>query len=160
MNRWPFETFKYSPMKTKCKAMTLVELICVSAIAAVLITIGVMGMKGVRRFKAERQIHTMAGELSDLRKHAMMTRKHTRMNIRDDSYAIICDEKEKVISYEKDLELVDMHTAQKHRDFAFSPSGRPSNSGTATFRVGKNTFHLIVAPVSGRIRMERANEEN
>ena len=147
-------------MKTKLKAMTLVELICVIAIVAVLITIGVMGMRGVRRFKAERQIHTITGELSDLRKRAMTTRTHTTMLFRDDKYVIQYDEAEKTVPYEDDLIYVGANTAEGVNNFSFSPSGRPSNSGTITFRVGETSFHVIVAPVSGRIRMERADEES
>ena len=147
-------------MKTKLKAMTLVELICVIAIVAVLITIGVMGMKGVRRFKAERQIHTITGELSDLRKRAMITRAHTNMIFENDRYMIQYDEIEKTVPYEDELIFVESNTAQGVNSISFSPSGRPSNSGTITFRVGKTAFNVIVAPVNGRIRMERADEES
>lgn len=140
--------------------MTLVELICVIAIVAVLITIGVMGMKGVRRFKAERQIHTITGELSDLRKRAMITRTHTKMLFKDDRYVIQYDEIEKSVPYEDDLIFVESNTAEGGNSISFSPSGRPSNSGTITFRVGETAFNVIVAPVNGRIRMERADEES
>ena len=146
-------------MKNKCNAMTLVELICVVAIVAVLIAIGVLGLNGVRRFKAERQIHTMTGELSDLRHRAMAQRKETTMTFSAEAYALDNGEKTKTVPYEEELKLVKYSTANKLPSFTFSPSGRPSNSGTVTFQVGKTVYHVIVAPVNGRIRMEKANEK-
>ena len=146
-------------MKNKCNAMTLVELICVVAIVAVLIAIGVLGLKGVRRFKAERQIHTMTGELSDLRHRAMAQRSETTMSFSKDGYALDDGEKIKTVPYEEELNYLGSSTANKMPNFTFSPSGRPSNSGTVTFQVGKTVYHVIVAPVNGRIRMEKANEK-
>ena len=139
--------------------MTLVELICVIAIVAVLITIGVMGMRGVRRFKAERQIHTMTGELSDLRHRAMAQRRETVMSFSKNAYALESGEKIKTVPYEEELKFLGSSTANKLPNFAFSPSGRPSNSGTVKFQVGNTVYHVIVAPVNGRIRMEKANEK-
>ena len=146
-------------MKNKCKAMTLVELICVVAIVAVLIAIGVLGMNGVRRFKAERQIHTMTGELSDLRHRAMAQRTNTAMAFTANDYVLDNGEKTKTVPYEEELTLTDVTTANKEPNFTFSPSGRPSNSGTVTFRVGERAYRIIVAPVNGRIRMEQVDEE-
>ena len=147
-------------MGAKLKAMTLVELICVIAIVAVLITIGVVGMNGVRRFKAERQIHTMTGELSDLRKRAMISRNPTKMIFHEDSYVIAYDKTRHSTSYEDELTFVESNTSNGYDSFVFSASGRPANSGTATFCVGKTKYHIIVAPVSGRIRMEKADEKS
>ena len=147
-------------MKTKLKAMTLVELICVIAIVAILITIGVVGMKGVRRFRAERQIHTMTGELSDLRKRAMIMREPTQMIFNEDSYVIKYGRKNLTVPYEEDLSFVKSNTSKGKDYFIFSSSGRPSNSGTVTFCVGETMYQVIVAPVSGRIRMERADEKS
>lgn len=146
-------------MKNKCNAMTLVELICVVAIVAVLIAIGVLGLKGVRRFKAERQIHTMTGELSDLRHRAMGQRRETVMSFSKNAYALESGEKIKTVPYEEELKFLGSSTANKLPNFAFSPSGRPSNSGTVKFQVGNTVYHVIVAPVNGRIRMEKANEK-
>lgn len=146
-------------MKNKCKAMTLVELICVVAIVAVLIAIGVLGLKGVRRFKAERQIHTMTGELSDLRHRAMAQRKETAMSFSREAYALENGEKTKTVPYEEELKLVNYSTANELPNFTFSSSGRPSNSGTVTFQVGETVYRVIVAPVNGRVRMEKADEK-
>lgn len=140
--------------------MTLVELICVVAIVSVLIAIGVMGLHGVRRFKAERQIHTITGELSDLRKRAMTRRSATQMLFQKDSYVVKWESEAKTVPYEEKLAFVEADTTDGRSKIVFTASGRPSNCGTITFRVGKEAYRVIVAPVSGRIRMEKIHEKD
>ena len=66
--------------------MTLVEVLTVVAILALTVAVATLGLLGVRQFKAERQLHMMAGELSDLRRMAMTERKETSMSFSTDGY--------------------------------------------------------------------------
>lgn len=147
-------------MKNKKQAMTLLEVLTVIAILAMTVAVASLGLYGVRQFKAERQLHMMAGELSDLRRRAMVDRQRTTMFFTQDGYIQQTKySSEKSTPYEKNLVFVRSNTSNKKDSFSFSSSGRPSNSGTIYFEIGKNTYGLILSPVNSRIRVEKFHEK-
>lgn len=140
--------------------MTLVEVLTVVAIIAMTVAVATLGLHGVRQFKAERQLHMMAGELSDLRRRAMAERQETTMSFTRDGYSQKTRKgSEESTPYEKNLVFVKSRTSNGRDRLSFSPSGRPSNSGTIYFEIGKKPYSLILSPVNSRIRVEKFHEK-
>lgn len=140
--------------------MTLVEVLTVVAILAMTVTIATLGLHGVRQFKAERQLHMMAGELSDLRRRAMVEREETAMSFTRGGYSQKTRKGSNVsTAYEKNLVFVKSRTSDGSDRLSFSPSGRPSNSGTIYFEIGRKSYGLILSPVNSRVRVEKFHEK-
>ncbi len=147
-------------MENKIRAMTLVEVLTVVAILALTVAVATLGLLGVRQFKAERQLHMMAGELSDLRRVAMTERKETSMSFSTDGYTKSVKGREVTFSlYESKLVFTKSETSNGKDRLSFSPSGRPANSGTIYFEIGKRSYGLILSPVNSHIRVERFHEK-
>lgn len=143
-------------MNHKIEAVSLIEVVCVVAILAMITAAATLGFQGVQRFRAERQLHNIAGELSDLRMESLAKRTHTELLFSDSGYRCIVNGKRgEEIPYEPALDYLNAATAKGETSLGFNAAGRPSNSGRIYFKIGERRLDLILSPVNARIRIEK-----